>query len=298
MTQLPICNREAIAESSTRAGALTILRRAFAGAGLDTPELDARLLLMEALQVDGVEIAVRNDVPLGSAAALRLADFARRRLRREPVARILGHREFWGLDFELSPETLEPRPDTETIVEAALSWVLDRQAILRILDLGTGSGCLLVALLRELPHATGVGLDRSFGALATARQNAVRNGVADRAAFVASDWATAISGRFDLIVSNPPYISSRDVPGLAPEVRYHDPAAALDGGGDGLAAYRIILAGLLDLLAPGGTAAVEIGSTQEQAIRDLADETGLTVAEVAHDLAGHSRAVVLRPDST
>jgi release factor glutamine methyltransferase len=298
MTQLPICNREAIAESSTRASALTILRRAFAGAGLDTPELDARLLLMEALQVDGVEIAVRNDVPLGSAAALRLADFARRRLRREPVARILGHREFWGLDFELSPETLEPRPDTETIVEAALSWVLDRQAILRILDLGTGSGCLLVALLRELPHATGVGLDRSFGALATARQNAVRNGVADRAAFVASDWATAISGRFDLIVSNPPYISSRDVPGLAPEVRYHDPAAALDGGGDGLAAYRIILAGLLDLLAPGGTAAVEIGSTQEQAIRDLADETGLTVAEVAHDLAGHSRAVVLRPDST
>lgn len=277
--------------ATTRAEALARLRRAFAG--LDTPELDARLLLTEALHIDAIEMTVRPDLPLGPEGAARLAGFAGRRLAREPVGRILGHREFWGLPFQLSPDTLEPRPDTETLVETALSLVPDRQAGLRILDLGTGSGCLLVALLRELPRATGVGVDRSVGALKTARHNALCNDVANRAAFVASDWAAALGARFDLVVANPPYVASPDLPGLAPEVRGHDPAAALDGGHDGLAAYRAILAGVPSLLSSGGALLVEIGSTQEDAVRDLAGAARLKVIRVMPDLAGHPRAVVL-----
>ena len=287
-------SRPAFLAGTTRAEALALLRRAFAAAGIDTPDLDARVLLLEALRIDGAEMAARPETPLGPEAAERLAGFAARRLSREPVGRILGQREFWGLPFELSPETLEPRPDTETVVESGLAVVPDRQAALRILDLGTGSGCLLVALLRELPRATGVGVDRSPGALSTARRNAARNGVGRRAAFVASDWTAAVAGRFDLIVANPPYVASADIPGLAPEVRDHDPAAALDGGNDGLAAYRIIFAALPDLLAPGGTLVVEIGSAQEAAIRGLANAARLHVRHVARDLAKLPRAAVLR----
>lgn len=284
-----------VSPDTTRADALALLRRAFAEAGLDTPDLDARLLLIEASQVDAVEIAARPHAPMNAEAAARLAGFARRRLAREPIGRILGRREFWGLPFALSPETLEPRPDTETLVETALSLTPFRQAELRILDLGTGSGCLLVALLHELPRATGLGVDRSPGALATARRNAVHNRVADRAAFVASDWGAALSGRFDLIVSNPPYIPAADLAGLPPEVREHDPGDALDGGEDGLAAYRTIFADAASFLVLDGTLVVEIGSTQERAVARLAAETGFDVARVALDLAGHPRVVALRP---
>ena len=284
-----------LGEDTTRGEALAMLRHVFTEAGLDTPDLDARLLLLEALRIDAVEIAVRPDAPLGAAGAARLAGFARRRVAREPVGRILGRREFWSLPFELSPDTLEPRPDTETVVETALSLVPDRQAPLRILDLGTGSGCLLVALLHELPRATGLGVDRSPGALATARRNASRNGVAERAGFVASNWTGALRGRFDLVVSNPPYIASCDLAGLAPEVRRHDPMAALDGGDDGLCAYRVILAGLRDCLAKGGTLVVEIDRTQEQGIASLAKAEELEVIKIAQDLAGNPRVVALRP---
>jgi release factor glutamine methyltransferase len=281
--------------TTTRADALDLVRQAFMCAGLDTPDLDARLLLMKALQIDAVAIIAWPNLPLGSAGAARLAGFVQRRLAREPVGRILGQREFWGLPFELSSETLEPRPETETIVETALSLMSDKQADLRILDLGTGSGCLLVALLHELPHAWGLGLDRSFSALTTARRNAARNGVADRAAFVMADWTAALRGRFDLVVSNPPYIASPDLPGLAPEVREHDPIAALDGGYDGLAAYRSIFAGARYLLDPRGTLIVEIGSTQEQAVRNLAVAAGLEVIRVAPDLGGHPRGIAMTP---
>jgi release factor glutamine methyltransferase len=280
--------------TTTRADALVLLRSAFTEAGLDGPDLDARLLLTEALQVDAVEIAARPQVPLGDRA-VRLAGLARRRLAREPVGRILGRREFWGLSFELSPETLEPRPDSETVVETALSLAPDRPGGLTVLDLGTGSGCLLVALLHELAEAIGFGVDRSPGALATARRNAWRNGVGDRAAFVASDWTSALQGRFDLIVCNPPYIPSSGIASLAPEVREHDPAPALDGGEDGLAAYRIIFARAADLLASGGSLVVEIGSTQGTAVRRLAYAAGLEVVRVTQDLGGHPRAVGLVP---
>ena len=281
--------------ATTRAEALVLLRRAFSDAAVDTPDLDARMLVSEALRADAVEIAARPEAPLGAEAAAQLGDFARRRLAREPVGRILGRREFWGLSLGLSPETLEPRPDTETVVEAALACSPDRQAPLRVLDLGTGSGCVLIALLHELSRAIGVGVDQSLGALRTARHNAVRNGVAGRAAFVAANWSAAVRAQFDLIVSNPPYIMSAVLAGLAPEVREHDPPGALDGGSDGLAAYRRIFAEAGELLDAAGALVLEIGSDQEQAVRELAGSAGFRVIEVAHDLAGHPRAVVLRP---
>jgi release factor glutamine methyltransferase len=219
-------------------------------------------------------------------------DYARRRLAREPVGRILGAREFWGLPFELSPETLEPRPDSETVVAAALGCFADRGAPLRVLDLGTGSGILLVALLHELPGAWGVGADRSHAALTTARRNAWRNGVGERAAFVAGDWSDALAGRFDLIVSNPPYIPTADIAALSPEVRDHDPRAALDGGRDGLAAYRAILADVERLMAARSVLVVETGAGQAQSVTELASAHGFRVHAIANDLSGRSRAVV------
>jgi release factor glutamine methyltransferase len=280
--------------SLTRGQALAALRRRFVEAGLATAALDARLVLVAALGIDPAELVRWPDEALTPAQSDRLESLARRRLAREPVARILGEREFWGLPFALSPGTLVPRPDTETVVETVLRLLPARDAPLRILDLGTGSGCLLVALLHERPRAHGIGVDRSVDALATARGNARRNGVGDRAGFVASDWASAVGGAFDLLVSNPPYIRSALVRILDPDVRDHDPAAALDGGEDGLEAYRIILREAGRLLAPGGLMALEIGYDQEESLRRLAAPLGLAVEAVERDLAGHPRCVALK----
>ena len=277
----------------TRAAALAHLRGAFAEAGLDSPALDARILVAQALGIGASELVTRPDAPLRPEGATRLAGFASRRLAREPVSRILGEAEFWGLPFRLSDATLAPRPDTETVVATALSMVGDRRNALRVLDLGTGSGCLLVALLHEWPNATGLGVDRSLDALMVARTNAVRNGVASRARFVAGDWAASVNGRFDLVVSNPPYIPSTALAGLDPEVREHDPLAALDGGHDGLGAYRVIIAQAGSLLKQGGRVVVEIGYDQEAAVRDLAQRLNFRVLPTARDLSGHPRAVAL-----
>jgi release factor glutamine methyltransferase len=278
----------------TRAQALAALRRAFDEAGFETAALDARLLLLSALGVAATELITRPDMPLTLEEADRVSAHARRRLAHEPVARIVGEREFWGLSFVLSPETLVPRPDTETVVETALGFISDRQAPLRIADLGTGSGCLLTALLHELPRAQGLGIDRSLGALRTARHNAEINGVGERSLFVLSDWAASIRGRFDLIVSNPPYIASSVILGLDAEVREHDPSLALDGGADGLNAYRIILGDAKRLLEPGGLLVVEIGYDQADALRGLAEAHALEVLAVAHDLSGNPRSVALK----
>jgi release factor glutamine methyltransferase len=209
-------------------------------------------------------------------------------------SRLLGAAEVWGLPFRLSPGTLVPRPDTETLVAAALALVPDRAAPVRILDLGTGSGCILVALLHELPAATGLGIDRHLSAAAAARNNARANGVADRALFALSDWDEAVEGRFDLVVSNPPYIPRADIAGLDPEVAHHDPGAALDGGPDGLDSLKVVLRAAARLLAPGGHALAEFGHDQADAVSALAREAGLNPVEILRDMAGHRRAVVMR----
>ena len=278
----------------TRAQALAELRRTLNEAGFETAALDARLLLLTALGIPATTLVTHPDTPLSVEESETLASFTRRRLNHEPVARIVGIREFWGLPFRLSPETLVPRPDTETVVETALDLLPDRQAPLRIVDFGTGSGCILVALLHELPRATGLGIDLSPGALATARTNADENGVGERCHFALSRWADAVSGPFDLIVSNPPYIASGVIPTLDEEVREHDPRLALDGGPDGLEPYRILLSEAGRLLAPGGLLAVEIGYDQAEELRSLAGSHGLEILRIAHDLSGNPRCVAMR----
>ncbi len=278
----------------SRAQALKELRQTLAQAGFETAALDARLLLLTALDISATNLVIHPDMPLTPEQEQTLAEFTRRRLAHEPVARIVGEREFWGLPFRLSPDTLVPRPDTETVVATVLEMLPDRQAPLRIVDFGTGSGCILVALLHELPQATGLGIDLSEGALRTARENARANGVGERSRFAASRWAAALSGSFDLIVSNPPYIASSVIPTLDEEVRGHDPLLALDGGQDGLEPYRILLGEARRLLVPGGLLAVEIGYDQEEALRSLAAEKGLEILNVAHDLSGHPRCVAMR----
>jgi release factor glutamine methyltransferase len=260
---------------------------------IDSAELDARLLTGAAFGLDltGMIAAATRIVTPDEAA--RLEDFWRRRIAGEPVARILGVKEFWGLNLRLSPATLVPRPDTETVVEFALEACRNQAGRpQRIADIGTGSGAILLALLSEFPEATGVGTDISLEALRTARDNAVHLGLAPRASFVVCNYAAALSGRFDLIVSNPPYIRSADIAGLEREVREYDPARALDGGSDGLDAYRAIAPEAARLLAPGGTLIVEAGYGQSGPIADLMVTSGLT-AELPPkaDLAGIPRAV-------
>jgi release factor glutamine methyltransferase len=278
----------------TRSEALRELRRALTEAGFDTAALDARLLLLTALGISATDLITWPDTLLTPDQAETLAAFAQRRLNHEPVARIVGEREFWGLPFRLSPETLVPRPDTETLVETALDLLPDRQAPLRVVDFGTGSGCILVALLHELPQATGLGVDLSFGALVTARTNAAGNRVGNRCHFALSRWADAISGRFDLIVSNPPYIASGVIPGLDQEVREHDPRLALDGGPDGLEPYRILLTEAERLLAPKGLLVVEIGYDQAEALSHMAKLHGLEILRIAHDLSNNPRCVAMK----
>ena len=226
------------------------LAQSFRDAGLDTPDLDARILVGHALALDHAALAAQADRRLTDQEAEAIAAFARRRLGREPVARIVGTKEFWGLPLALNADTLVPRPETETVVEAALAALGDvRGRALRVADLDTGSGALLLALLSELPAARGVGTDISVAALRCARSNAAALGLAARASFVACDHGAALDGDFDLVVANPPYVASADIAKLEPDVRDFDPDRALDGGADGLAAYRAIAADARRLLA-------------------------------------------------
>jgi release factor glutamine methyltransferase len=270
----------------------------FRANAIDSAELDARMLVGAALGLDLTGVISAANRVLTSDESIRLEDFAHRRLGGEPVARILGQKEFWGLPLKLSAATLVPRPDTETVVELALEMLRaesDPDRALRIADLGTGSGAILLALLSELPNASGTGTDIGNDALQTAHSNAVRLGLASRATFVACDYAAALSGRFDLIVSNPPYIRSADIAGLATEVRDHDPLAALDGGTDGLDAYRTLIPQAARLLAPRGVLVVEAGDGQTSAIGELMMAAGLTQELPAKaDLAGVPRAVAGR----
>jgi release factor glutamine methyltransferase len=262
--------------------------------GIESAQLDARVLLAHVLGVDAAQLVAGSDDPVSGEAQDRFEQAIARRLAREPVARIMGVKEFWSKEFSLSPEALVPRPETETLIEAALLARPERDAQLRVLDLGVGSGVLLGAILLERPAAFGVGVDRSFDAVRTARGNLASLGVADRAHFICGDWGHALGIGFDLVLANPPYVASGDMERLPIEVRDHDPVRALDGGVDGLDAYRAILGDLGRLLAPGGIAVLELGDGLEQAVSGLAKDAGIEVNGPAHcDLSGRPRALVL-----
>lgn len=256
-------------------------------AGVDSPRLDARLLLSFATGLSR-ETLLRDT--LQTIDPMRYHAFLARRAAREPLALILGRQEFWSLDFEVSAATLIPRADSETVVQAAIAALPERGRVLRVLDLGTGTGCLLLAALTEFPAAWGLGIDRSAEAATLAARNAAALGLAGRAAFLCSDWDDALSGQFDLVLSNPPYIPTADIAGLMPEVALHEPGRALDGGMDGLTAYRHILAALPRLLAPGGAAVLEIGVGQAALVAELAGGPVVFYS----DLAGIPRAAVVR----
>jgi release factor glutamine methyltransferase len=261
-----------------------------------TAALDARLLVAHGLGLEAGRLALHDDEGVDAPSEARVMGFVERRIAGEPVARIIGRREFWGLDIEIGPETLIPRPDTETLVEAALAFVdgqSGRGEALSVLDIGTGSGAILLALLSELPAARGIATDRSESALAIARRNAQMHGVAGRAVFVLCDWASALEGPFDLILANPPYIESAAIAGLEIEVRDHDPRLALDGGSDGLDAFRAILADLPRILAPEGRAFLEMGASQGPSLARLAGEYGYE-AKCRRDLAGRERVTELK----
>lgn len=261
-----------------------------------TPALDARLLVAHAAGIAASRVALHDEEAVDGFVEARALQLADRRIAGEPVARIVGRQEFWGLDLEIGPETLVPRPDTETLVEVALAF-LDgegrRGDSLSILDIGTGSGAILVALLSELPAARGLATDNSESALAVARRNAHMHLVMERAGFVLCDWASALRGPCDLVVSNPPYIESPAIAGLQVEVRDHDPRLALDGGMDGFDAYRAILADLPRILAAGGRAFLEMGASQGQGLARLAGEYGFC-AEIHRDIAGRERVTELK----
>ena len=280
--------------TQTLAAARLALIESFRQAGIDGPEADARLLIAEALGIDRAAMIANGERALKPEELQAIDALTQRRLRHEPVARILGRKEFWSLSLQISEAVLVPRPETETVVEAALDFAVQRGLRLerlRVLDIGTGSGALLLALLSELPNAHGTGSDISAPALAVARANAENHGFASRCAFVECDIATGLPGPFDLIVSNPPYVARGDIATLAPEVRDYDPVLALDGGADGLNGYRAIASEARHLLAPGGRVIVELGAGQESAVRTLFTKAGFTVGVARNDLAGIPRAL-------
>jgi release factor glutamine methyltransferase len=263
--------------------------------GIDTPDLDARILVGHALGLDHTALVLAGERCLEAAEIARIEMLAARRLGREPIARITGTKEFWGLPFKITPDVLVPRPETETIVEQALAAV-DRTGArsrpLRIADLGVGSGAILIALLAELPNARAIGTDRDPAALGLARENARRLGVAPRAAFIACDFGAAVAPGCDLVVTNPPYICAGEIADLEPDVREFDPRCAIDGGLDGLAAYRVIAIHARHILSPGAHLIAEIGKGQGGAVAALFASAGFGNIRIAPDLAGIPRAVV------
>ena len=273
--------------------------RRFRHSGIETPDLDARILVGYALGLDFTAVVRAAEQRVDADKMARIEAFAARRLAREPVARITGTKEFWGLPFRITPDVLVPRPETETLVEQTLA-IIDgagpRSGALRIADLGVGSGAILVALLTELPNATAVGTDRDFAALSLARENANRLGVASRAMFTVCDFGAAVAPGCDVVVANPPYVRTGEIAELEPDVREFDPRGALDGGHDGLAAYRVIAVQAHGILGQGAPLAVEIGKGQGPAVAALFAAAGFGDIRIWRDLAGTERVVVARRD--
>ncbi len=263
---------------------------ALSAAGIDAASREARLLLRWASGLDASALGVRLSEDASDCEIARWAAALARRAAREPLSHITGERLFWGRAFKVTPDVLDPRPETEVLVDAAIRT----GPFARVLDLGTGTGCLLLSLLGEWPTATGVGTDISVAALSVARENAELQDVASRAAFLQSDWFDQVTGCFDLIVSNPPYIAAHEMVDLAPEVRDHEPDLALTPGDDGLAAYRTIADRVRDVLSPGGVVMVEIGPTQALEVSELLARGGVTVSAILPDLDQRPRVVVAR----
>lgn len=261
--------------------------------GIDTPALDARILLRHVFpQLEDSDFITGRTLSLSANESQLIHSFIHRRIQGEPVSRILGQRAFWTLDLSVTPDVLDPRADTETLVQAALEHARAAGRLpARILDLGTGSGCILLALLSEFPKATGVGVDISEAALSVAQDNAKRNNLADRACFQQGVWAEGIEERFDLVVSNPPYIPRADIESLAVDVKNHDPILALDGGEDGLDCYKIIFSQLKNVLKEDGRCLFEIGISQEEDLARIAGNYGFHVSATFPDLAGILRVV-------
>lgn len=270
----------------------------FRAAGLDSPEVDAKLLAGAAAGMTAHEMVLQPDKWLDDREIAGAEGFRQRRLAHEPVSRILGRRDFYGRTFEIGPATLDPRPDTETLIEAALEIATEagwRGRPIRILDVGTGSGAILLTLLAELPLASGLATDISAGALEVAARNAERLGVAGRASFAMHRSLEGIEGPFDLVVSNPPYIPAGEIGGLEPEVREHDPRTALDGGADGLDVYRALGQGLVRVV-PSGWLAVEVGAGQAAAVAEILGRAAgkcLKSGRIRRDLGGHERCVAV-----
>jgi release factor glutamine methyltransferase len=280
--------------STARSDALASLKKTFQISGIENPAREARFSLCAASGISPVALITDPQEPLGSAAP-RVQEIAARRAVGEPLSRIVGRREFWGLSFTITSHVLDPRPETETIVEAALSILSDRwEDPMRILDLGVGSGALLCALLTEFGAAHGIGVDVSSDAAEVAQGNLQACGLSLRAEIRVGDWTSGLEGRFDLIVSNPPYIPTADLAGLPREVRDFDPWLALDGGIDGLDAYRRILPESRRLIAPGGWLLAELGGTQAADVTAIANQCGFTNVRTYQDLAGSNRVVAFR----
>lgn len=275
--------------------ALERAARRLSAAGITATRLEARLLLAEAAGIAPERQLADPDRPVGADQAARFSHLVERRAQREPMAHILGRREFWSLPFAVTADTLVPRPETETVVEAALGSIGDRTRPIRLLDLGTGSGCLLLALLSALPNAWGLGVDASPAAVRVARQNAALLGLAARAQFIVADWGAALgAAAFDLAVSNPPYVVDAEIDRLAPEVARFEPRLALAGGPDGLACYRALVPDLARSVRPGGVAVVELGQGQADDVARLAAAARLIETGRGLDLAGIARCLIMQ----
>ena len=279
----------------TVGAAMEKIDRRLARAGIGGPRMEARLLIGEVLGAGPAHVLAHLESELSPDQGARLDAMAERRAGREPLARILGRREFWSLSFTVTADTLIPRPDSETVVEAALDWAKGLAQPPSILDLGTGGGCLLLALLDQLPAARGLGLDIDPSALNVARANARRLGIEDRARFVAGDWGAAIGRSFELVVVNPPYIADKDFPDLAPEVAAYEPRLALAGGADGMDCYRRLAPQFASLVSPGGALFVEIGAGQASAVSGMLSANNLQVFDIKRDLAGIPRCLAASP---
>jgi release factor glutamine methyltransferase len=262
-------------------------------AHITTASMDARVLLQYVLGVTREQLLADTGLQLSPRQQATYEDLVQRRCERQPVSHLIGKREFWNLTFKVTPDTLDPRPDSETLIEALLSRFPDREAPLKILDLGTGTGCLLLTLLSEYPAATGTGVDISPPALEVARENALNLGLENRADWLRSCWGNDVEGSFDIVISNPPYIPTHTIATLAPEVARWEPRLALDGGEDGMACYRAIAAQLPRLLAPKGYAAFEIGIGQARELGEVVTRHGLQVACIKDDLACIARCVLV-----